>query len=243
MKFISPKVDYAFKKIFGSDQSQEILVSFLNGIIYEEKSTIKSLTIADPYHSDRPEDLKNTKVRASTVLNDDSTLVIDLGVSLGKDARKEAIYSMTQTYLSQAPSEDYFWLLHPVTALRISDVLLFDRAEEVVNSFAFAEAEKGFLDRKFPLEMFVVELPRFNKSLAELNTLQDKWIYFLKEASNLEEIPEVLAEVTEIERAFNLANEANMTAAELEELRGRSMMFYDESGRQIPGAIEAVVNC
>ncbi|NES08357.1 MAG: hypothetical protein F6K22_39790, partial [Okeania sp. SIO2F4] len=30
MRFISPKIDYAFKKIFGSDASQDILISFLN---------------------------------------------------------------------------------------------------------------------------------------------------------------------------------------------------------------------
>ncbi len=34
MRFISPKTDYAFKKIFGSQQSQDILISFLNAIIY-----------------------------------------------------------------------------------------------------------------------------------------------------------------------------------------------------------------
>ncbi|MDE5079901.1 MAG: PD-(D/E)XK nuclease family transposase, partial [Trichodesmium sp. St18_bin1] len=33
MKFVSPKIDYAFKKIFGSQQSQDILISFLNAII------------------------------------------------------------------------------------------------------------------------------------------------------------------------------------------------------------------
>ncbi len=35
MRFISPKIDYAFKKIFGSEQSQDILISFLNAIIYK----------------------------------------------------------------------------------------------------------------------------------------------------------------------------------------------------------------
>jgi len=39
MRFISPKTDFAFKKIFGSEQSKDILISFLNAIIYsgEEK--------------------------------------------------------------------------------------------------------------------------------------------------------------------------------------------------------------
>ncbi|NET30335.1 PD-(D/E)XK nuclease family transposase, partial [Okeania sp. SIO1I7] len=48
MKFVSPKIDYAFKKIFGSQQSQDILISFLNAIIYGGEKTIQSLTIVNP---------------------------------------------------------------------------------------------------------------------------------------------------------------------------------------------------
>jgi hypothetical protein len=49
MKFINPKTDYAFKKIFGSDQSQDILISFLNAIVYQGETFITSLEIIDPY--------------------------------------------------------------------------------------------------------------------------------------------------------------------------------------------------
>lgn len=37
MRFISPKVDYALKKIFGSEQSQRILISFLNVLMLKKK--------------------------------------------------------------------------------------------------------------------------------------------------------------------------------------------------------------
>ena len=50
MRFINPKVDYAFKKIFGSEQSKEILISFLNAIIYDGEKTIKHLTIVNPFN-------------------------------------------------------------------------------------------------------------------------------------------------------------------------------------------------
>ncbi|MEQ8963516.1 MAG: PD-(D/E)XK nuclease family transposase, partial [Coleofasciculus sp. C2-GNP5-27] len=49
MRFINPKVDYAFKKIFGSEQSKEILISILNAIIYDGETVIQSLTISNPY--------------------------------------------------------------------------------------------------------------------------------------------------------------------------------------------------
>ena len=40
MDFVSPKIDYAFKKIFGSEESKEILIGFLNGIIYDGKKLL-----------------------------------------------------------------------------------------------------------------------------------------------------------------------------------------------------------
>lgn len=71
MKFINPKVDYAFQKIFGSEQSQDILISFLNAIIYEGKKVIKSLTILNPYNPGQLISLKDTYLDIKAVLADD----------------------------------------------------------------------------------------------------------------------------------------------------------------------------
>jgi len=43
MAFINPKTDYAFKKIFGSSESKDILISFLNAMIYDGNPTIQDL--------------------------------------------------------------------------------------------------------------------------------------------------------------------------------------------------------
>lgn len=39
------------------------------------------------------------------------------------------------------------------------------------------------------LEFNFIELPKFNKTVSELTTLVDKWIYFIKNAENLTVIP------------------------------------------------------
>ncbi len=49
MQFLDVKTDFAFKKVFGSEQSKEILIDFLNAIIDFEDATITDLTIVDPY--------------------------------------------------------------------------------------------------------------------------------------------------------------------------------------------------
>ncbi|MFM6400461.1 PD-(D/E)XK nuclease family transposase, partial [Planktothrix sp.] len=51
MRFINPKTDFAFKKIFGSSESKDILISFLNALVYNSEPIIQDLEIFDPYLS------------------------------------------------------------------------------------------------------------------------------------------------------------------------------------------------
>ncbi len=50
MNFINPKIDFAFKKIFGNEQHKEVLISFLNAILYVGQPMIETLeTIMDKW--------------------------------------------------------------------------------------------------------------------------------------------------------------------------------------------------
>jgi hypothetical protein len=48
VRFINPKIEFAFKRIFGSSESKPILISFLNAMIYDGNPTIADLEIIDP---------------------------------------------------------------------------------------------------------------------------------------------------------------------------------------------------
>jgi hypothetical protein len=45
MRFISPKTDFAFKRIFGSSEHPEILISFLNAMLYDGEPIIQDIEI------------------------------------------------------------------------------------------------------------------------------------------------------------------------------------------------------
>ena len=81
--------------------------------------------------------------------------------------------------------------------------------------------------------MIFVELPKFLKTLEELETITDKWIYFVKSAPSLEVIPTNLAEIEEIEKALNIANMANLSRKELEEVHKREVFLEDRAGQII----------
>lgn len=46
---INPKVDLAFKKLFGSEENKDLLISFINSILTEEEQ-VKDITIKNPYN-------------------------------------------------------------------------------------------------------------------------------------------------------------------------------------------------
>ncbi|HCV29377.1 MAG TPA: hypothetical protein DGO89_03510 [Microcoleaceae bacterium UBA9251] len=64
-------------------------------------------------------------------------------------------------------------------------------------------------------------MPKFNKTLEELETLTDKWIYFMKIARTLRSVPKELEDVPELRKAFAIANEANLEPEELADLERR----------------------
>lgn len=231
MRFISPKIDYAFKKIFGSEQSKEILISFLNGIVYGGEKIIKSLTIINPYNPGQIITLKDTYLDVKAVLEDDSIVVIEMQVAPIKAFSKRIIYNLAKGYANQLERGEDYPLLNPAIAVTITDFILFKNSEDVINKFIFKEEQKNFIYPNEELKLIFVELPKFKKNLSELESLTDKWIYFLKEAPRLDDIPENLGEVSEIESALNIANQANMTLEELDQVDRRGIFLQDERGK------------
>ncbi|NER06372.1 MAG: Rpn family recombination-promoting nuclease/putative transposase [Okeania sp. SIO3C4] len=231
MRFISPKTDYAFKKIFGSDQSQDISISFLNAIIYKGKNKIKSLTILNPYNPGQVQTLKDSYLDVRAVLNDNSQVIIEMQVSSVTAFDKRVVYNLAKTYANQLGPRQAYMNLKPVIAVTITDFEMFEKTSDVVNRFSFLHEKKFFKYTAAEMQLIFVELPKFNKSLEQLKTLVDKWIYFIKETENLEVIPESLGEVSAIEKALNIANEINLSVEELELLEQRAIMAQDESGR------------
>ncbi|NEQ09620.1 MAG: Rpn family recombination-promoting nuclease/putative transposase [Moorea sp. SIO4E2] len=231
MRFISPKIDYVFKKIFGSKESKNILISFLNAIIYDGEPIIQSLTIINPYNPGQVLTLKDTYLDVKAVLADGEIVLIEMQVSSMTCFSKRVLYNMVKGYVNQLKTAEDYIRLKPVIAVTITDFILFDETQQIINQFVFQEKTEKFECLEEELQLIFIELPKFHKRLSELETLADKWIYFIKEASSFDNIPPSLGEVSEIESALNLANQAGMTPEELEIADRRAMALQDERGK------------
>mgnify|MGYP006335442331 CR=1 FL=1 len=230
MNFINPKTDFAFKKIFGSDESKDILISFLNAILYEAEPVIEDLEILDPYLAPKIKGVKDTYLDVKAKITGDKTVIIEMQVLNVESFEKRILYNAAKAYSVQLKKGDKYDLLNPVIALTITDFQMFENLETVISRFVLKEKTffVDFLTNE--LEFVFVELPKFDKRLEELETLTDKWIYFMKTARTLSSVPEQLGNVPELRHAFSIANEANLEPDELEDLERREIFIQDQRG-------------
>ncbi|MGB7056623.1 MAG: Rpn family recombination-promoting nuclease/putative transposase [Geitlerinemataceae cyanobacterium] len=230
MRFINPKTDYAFKKIFGSSQSKDILISFLNALIYDGNSTIEDLEIIDPNLPPRVQGLKDTYLDVKAKLKDGTTVIIEMQVLNVQSFGKRVVFNAAKTYAFQLQAGEGYRFLKPVIALTLTDFEMFPNRNRLISRFVYRDKSDGFTYPENEIEMVFIELPKFTKELHQLETIADKWIYFIKSARSLTSIPENMDDIPELHRAFEIANQADLTPAELEDFERREMFIYDQQG-------------
>ncbi|HAG85197.1 MAG TPA: transposase, partial [Cyanobacteria bacterium UBA12227] len=101
MIFINPKTDFAFKKIFGSEQSKDILISFLNALLYQGNLTIKDLEILNPYLAPRIRGVKDTYLDVKAKITGDKTIIIEMQVLNVEGFEKRILYNAAKSYSLQ----------------------------------------------------------------------------------------------------------------------------------------------
>lgn len=198
-------------------------------MIYGGNPTIAELEIIDPYSPARVPSLKDSYLDVKAKLASGPTVIIEMQVLNVQSFAKRVVYNVAKTYSTQLARGEGYFKLKPVIALTITDFEMFDRDREVISHFVFKEKNRLF-DYEPEIELIFIELPKFNKELEELETLTDKWIYFMKNAPHLESVPETLETVSEIQQAFNIADETNLNSKELADLEDREKYILDQQG-------------
>ncbi|MDO8350362.1 MAG: Rpn family recombination-promoting nuclease/putative transposase [Gallionella sp.] len=234
MRFLDVKTDYAFKRVFGSEGSKPVLISFLNAILdYQGEHAIVELTIVDPYQIPMLQGMKDTYVDVKAVLANGKHVIIEMQVLNVPGFEKRILHNAAKEYATQLLKGEDYALLNPVIALTFADFNLFEDSEECISRFKLMERDR-FIEYSDDVELIFVELPKFKRALDELSSIQDKWIYFLKNAGSLEYIPDTLACDPRINEAFSLINEAAMSREELEiQFKRRDFIILQRGSLQL----------
>jgi predicted transposase/invertase (TIGR01784 family) len=215
MQFLDVKTDYAFKKVFGSEQSKPILMSFLNALLDFNGEKITDLIIVDPYQIPLLQGMKDTFVDVKAVLSNQTNVIIEMQILNVEGFEKRVLYNAAKSYSTQLLKGEKYHLLNPVIALTITDFVMFEDLKDIISTFKLLE-KTNLINYSDDIQLVFIELPKFLKTDQELTNITDKWIYFVKNAGSLEYIPETLQNDQEIQQAFTIANTASLSRSELE---------------------------
>ena len=105
MKDINPRVDIAFKKIFGVEENKDLLISLINAVMSAEDQ-VKEIELLNPYNI---KDFKRDKlsvldIKAKSV--DGRRFNIEIQVTDEADYDKRALYYWAKLYAEQLKEGD-----------------------------------------------------------------------------------------------------------------------------------------
>lgn len=214
--FVNPKVDYAFKIVFGSEQNEALLMSFLNAMLYKGESVITAVKIMNPYLPSEVETHKDTYVDVQAEINGQSFVLIEMQMLYSRAFFQRVLYNNAKRYSSHLVEGDPYTNLWPTISLIVADFVYNDEEPRPLTRFELRELESNL---PYPaakdFQIAVVELPKFQKPAKEAKSLADRWLFFLQNAKYLDEVPDEMAEVAEIDKAFRVAKRANLAQWEL----------------------------
>ena len=188
MKFVDVKNDVAFRKIFGNENKKVILISFLNAVLgLEGQSRVKEVTLLNPFQLPRIAGEKSSIIDVRATDEKGATFIVEMQVAEPAGFNKRVLYYTSKDYAAQINSGEDYPLLRPVYFIGVLNFNYFS-GKNYLSSHLIIDEETGecnFKDLKFRF----IELKKFNKEVNELKNIIDKWTFFIKNADELEVMP------------------------------------------------------
>jgi len=210
MKFVDPKTDIAFKKIFGNDAHKSILIEFLNEML-ELDYPIESVEILNSYQPPKFDGMKNTSLDVKAKDSSEREFIVEMQVAKEAWFFQRAMYYSSKAYSQQLSIGENYHKLKPVIFLGILNFDAFKTKHHFSRHWVVNKEthEHNLTD----LEWNFIELKKFKKIEAELETVADKWIYFIQQAIKLDHVPENATAALKL--AYEIAEQHQWTTEEL----------------------------
>ncbi|GHM58126.1 MAG: hypothetical protein sL5_03980 [Candidatus Mesenet longicola] len=216
-KFLDPKNDCAFKRIFGSVGNKDILIHFLNDILdLRDINKITDVSFLSPIQDPTIASQKQSIVDVLCVDSTGVHTIVEMQVAKTTGFEKRAQYYAAKAYSNQANVGDQYHDLKGVVFIAITNFILFP------NKLAYKSDHITFDKITFEHDLkdfsfTFIELPKFHKTKEDqLENIVEKWIYFFKYANetNEEDLQKIIGNDVIIGRAYNELNQFNWTEEE-----------------------------
>jgi predicted transposase/invertase (TIGR01784 family) len=218
-KYLNPFTDFGFKKLFGSEPNKELLIDFLNQLLPPHHQ-IQDLSFT------RSEQLGASEIDRKAIFDlyctsrSGERFIVEMQKAKQNYFKDRSVYYATFPIQEQAQRGDWDFKLAAVYLVGILDFVFAEDKDdaEVCHRVQLKDQENRLFYDK--LTFIYLEMPKFNKTEAELETAFDKWLYVLKH------LPELTARPAKLqERVFAKLFEA----AEIGKFNRDELAQYEQS--------------
>lgn len=226
-KYINPFTDFGFKKIFGEEANKDLLIDFLNELL-ADKGKIIDLTYL------KSEQLGATDLDRKAIFDlycenkKGEKFIVEMQRAKQDYFKDKSLYYATFPIQEQAQKGAWDYKLNAVYSVAIMD-FIFDDDKENKTKFLHdirlidKESQKEFYSK---LRFIYLEIKKFDKSLEEIETHFDKWLYVLKNLVKINEIPSKLQERV-FKKLFQIAEIAHFDQKQLQSYRDSEKNYLD----------------
>ena len=216
-KFLDPKNDYAFKRVFGSEKNKDILIHFLNDILdHQYIGQILEVTFLPTVQA--PEVAAQKQSIVDVLCQDQRGVqyIVEIQVSATAGFEKRAQYYAAKAYSGQLFEGDDYNQLRAVIFLAITNFVMFPEKPAIKSDHIILDRATYEHDLK-EFSFTFIELPKFGKQIDELLTIREKWYYYLKHAPETthEAYGRLVKDAPALKRAYDELERFFWSAAEL----------------------------
>jgi len=224
-KYVNPFTDFGFKKIFGEEASKPMLIDFLSSLLPE--SNIVDLTFKDKYQLGKNDEDRKAVYDIYCQNANGERIIVELQKAKQNYFKDRTIFYSSFPIQEQAEKGEWNFKLEAIFCIGILDFKFDedkDNQEEVIHTVQLKDHHnRVFYDK---LKFVYLEMPHFKKSENELVTRLDKWLYFIKNLEDFQQIPEIFKDDIFIQ-AFNKAELAKYSVEEREEYEHNLKIYRD----------------
>lgn len=201
---INPRVDFAFKKLFGSEENKDLLMSLINAIVSEQDHVIE-VQLKNPYNLADYRAGKMSILDIKARSDDGRWFNVEMQISEDYYFDKRAIYYWAKLVTEQLSEGKMFKELKKTISIIILDFNFIPKTTEMHNCYKIINTATGKDDRLHDIfELHYVELKKFTKNYDQVTTALDRWSTFLTKAHHLNkgDVPKELADDLAIVKAI-----------------------------------------
>lgn len=213
-RYLNPRSDVVFKKIFG--EHAHLLISFLNSLLpLPADGQIVSLDYLPTEQIPNIPVLKRTIVDVKCTDQQGRIFIVEMQIEWTTYFMQRMLFGASQAYVNQLNKGEQYEYLKPVYGLGLLAENFDHESPDFYHHYKIINVEKPSRELK-GLQFVFIELQKFKPTNHSQRKLQVLWLRFMSEINEKTRTvdPELLA-VPEIREAIELSEEAAYNASEL----------------------------